>query len=105
LNSSSQRSDAPFSRGPVTWRRVEYGLFQAVIDELSLDIRRWELIGEQEFHRLETVLRRRAEPVEESVFVVHHGQVGSEARHGRVLVAKTRFNSMIFPEHVVTSDR
>ena len=77
-----QRSDAAFARGPVAGRRIEERLRQAVRVEPRLDFAGAEIVGEQKLDRFEAVFRRGGETVEESVLVVHHRQVGGEARHG-----------------------
>ena len=77
-----QRCNAAFACRPIAGRRIEERLIQTVRLEPRLDVAGTKIIGKQKLHGLEAVFRRSGETVEKRVLVVHHGQVGGEARHG-----------------------
>ncbi|MNI52698.1 hypothetical protein D3C73_1075000 [compost metagenome] len=77
-----QRCNAAFAGRPVAGRRVEQGLRQAVVLQPRTDVSGGEVVGEQKLHPLEPVAGGGLEAVQEGVLVVHHGQVGGQARHG-----------------------
>ncbi|MCY1378068.1 hypothetical protein D9M69_656730 [compost metagenome] len=78
---SGQGSDAPLAGRPIPGRRIEQRLRQAVFLQPRLEIGGRELVGKQELHAGEDIPRRRLEAVQEGMFGVHHGQVGSQTRH------------------------
>ena len=63
-------------------RRVEQHLLQAVHRQPVRDRVARVLVREHELNRVEAIVRRRFEAVEEGVLGVQHRQVGGEARHG-----------------------
>ena len=70
---------------PVARRRVDQREREAVRVELRPDGRGVVRIGKEDFDRLETRLRRRANPVGERAFGEQHVEIGGETGHGRSL--------------------
>ena len=87
---AGQRRDAAFAGLPVAGRRVEEDLAQSVLLEQSGQRGGRMLVGEQILDSREAIARSRGKAVEELVFLVHHGQVGGEARHGMDSVIKAK---------------
>ncbi|ABA53116.1 hypothetical protein BURPS1710b_A0443 [Burkholderia pseudomallei 1710b] len=77
-----QRRDSALARRPVAGRRVEQRLHEAMRVEARLELGGGELVREQVLDRLEAVACRGGEALEERVLVVHHREIGGEARHG-----------------------
>ena len=86
--SLSQTGNAALAAGKVAGWRVEQHLLQAVIGQATGDRCRFMLIGKQEFDRIETIRSSRSKAIEESMFHVHHRQIGGKARHGHHLAPK-----------------
>ena len=45
------------------------------------DILGGEIVRKQKFHRSESGIRRRVEPIEERHFIEHHAEIGGKAGH------------------------
>ena len=78
---AGQRGQAALARIRVARGAVEQRQGEAMLDLARADVRRRVGIGKLEFDPFESVLRRGAEAIEESVLLVHHRQVGGESGH------------------------
>ncbi len=83
-----QRSDAPLSRRPIPWRRVEQGLYQAVVRQPLLEFLGAVFVREQIFNSVETIGRCGRKTVQEAVLRIKHAEVGSKTRHISTLLGQ-----------------
>src|SRR6202041_2647913 len=77
-----QRCEAPIARLPISRRKIEQRLRQAVALEPSGDRIGFKSVGKQVFDSSEPRVGRRPKPIEEFPFVEHHREIGGEFWHG-----------------------
>ena len=73
---------AAVARREIARWHVEQHHLQFVLVQLFLDLRRGEIVGEEEFDPAKAGSGGRAEALEEGDLVEHHGKIGVEIRHG-----------------------
>jgi hypothetical protein len=74
-----------FSTVPISWEHIEEHLSQPKVAQARRDRLGRKVIRKQELDRLKAVSGSRVEPVKKIVLTVHHGQVGSESGHIRIV--------------------
>src|ERR1700722_17708912 len=78
---AGQRGQATFVFRPIAGRHVEQHLGQTFADDAAAQFGSREIVGEQEFHSLESGLARGGKPFQERHLVEHHGKIGGQAGH------------------------